>query len=25
MAELRTWFQNAVADRLPTAQLLYWT
>jgi spore photoproduct lyase len=25
MAELRTWFQEEVADRLPAARLLYWT
>ena len=25
MAELRGWFQDAVADRLPGARLLYWT
>ncbi len=25
MAELRTWFERALADRLPGARLLYWT
>jgi spore photoproduct lyase len=25
MSELRTWFEAAVADRLPDARLLYWT
>ncbi|WP_331437129.1 SPL family radical SAM protein [Modestobacter caceresii] len=25
MGELRSWFTGAIADRLPTAQLLYWT
>jgi spore photoproduct lyase len=25
MADLRTWFTDAVADRLPQAPLLYWT
>jgi spore photoproduct lyase len=25
MAEMRTWFTDAVAQRLPAAQLLYWT
>ncbi|MFD2093209.1 SPL family radical SAM protein [Blastococcus deserti] len=25
MAELRSWFERAVADRLPGARLLYWT
>jgi len=25
MTELRSWFQGAIADRLPAARLLYWT
>jgi len=25
MAELRSWFEGALADRLPTGRLLYWT
>ena len=25
MAELRTWFEAALADRLPQARFLYWT
>lgn len=25
MAELRTWFEQALADRLPAARVLYWT
>jgi spore photoproduct lyase len=25
MAELRGWFEDALAERLPQARLLYWT
>jgi spore photoproduct lyase len=25
MRELRTWFESALADRLPAARTLYWT
>jgi spore photoproduct lyase len=25
MSELRGWFEAALAERLPQAQLLYWT
>ena len=25
MAELRAWFEAAIADRLPVGRLLYWT
>jgi spore photoproduct lyase len=25
MTELRTWFTDALADRLPATRILYWT